>query len=364
MDNKIKVVCAECQTKVNLIIEKIKIEVVKFRCPECSTVLCARSPAGKNQEKIPPQQAPKESPNPSAPMEKRQQPGREADKGMGHIDSQQDKSSGKQAAPGPGKVQTDEQMKETLQAVDKEAEASGCDLRKCKRFKFNKKVLVDNQIMVEALDICENGLFLHTGRSFEVGATVQVGIQTLPGRFDLVVHATVQHDHKSIGMGLQFVDLNYDQQTKLDDLISSLEEVAGNEIEDRKVILLAGGSDTARNINKSKLVLDGFYVLQAINADQVFEILEHETPDAMLLDWQETFFQPQEMLDRIRQIPQYDNVIIIVQAALTDAYVEKEILDAGADRCFAKMDTTPAKLSQFLKQLIKEKRGKAENPTG
>ena len=364
MDNKIKVVCAECQTKVNLIIEKIKIEVVKFRCPGCSTVLCARSPTGKNQEKSPPQQAPKESANPSAPMEGRQQPGREADKGMGHIDPQQDKSSGKQAAPGPGKVQTDEQIKETLQAVDKEAEASGCDLRKFKRFKFNKKVLVDNQIMVEALDICENGLFLHTGRSFEVGATVQVGIQTLPGRFDLVVHATVQHDHKSIGMGLQFVDLNYDQQTKLDDLISSLEEVVGNEIEDRKIILLAGGSDTARNINKSKLVLDGFYVLQAINADQVFEILEHETPDAMLLDWQGTFFQPQEMLDRIRQIAQYDNVIIIVQAALTDAYVEKELLDAGADRCFAKMDTTPAKLSQFLKQLIKEKREKAENPTG
>jgi len=358
MDNKIKVVCPKCQTKLNLAVEKIKSEVIKFKCPGCSTVLRGKIPAGKiNQEERPSQQTPKESAKPTAPSEERQKPGREADKGMGHIDPQQDELSEKQAAPGPERVQTDEQVNETLQAVDKEAKASGADMRKYKRVKFNKKVLVDNQIMVEALDISENGLFLHTGRSFEVGSTVQVGIPTLPGRFDLVVQATVQHDQKGIGMGLQFIDLDYDQQTKLGDLISSLEEAASKEKEGRKIILLAGGSDTARNINKSKLVLDGFYVLQATNADQVFEILENETPDAMLLDWQESDLQPKEMLGKIRQTPQYDNVIIVVQAALTDLLVQKEILDAGADRYLAKMDTNPAKLSQIFKQLIKVREG-------
>jgi CheY-like chemotaxis protein len=60
-------------------------------------------------------------------------------------------------------------------------------------------------------------------------------------------------------------------------------------------------------------------------------------------------------LTQIRQTPQYDNVIIIVLAALTDASAQREILDAGADRYMAKMDTNPVKLSQALKQLIEER---------
>jgi CheY-like chemotaxis protein len=312
MDNKIKVVCPKCQAKLNLAVEKMKSEVVKFRCPGCSTVLRAKKPA-------------------------------------------------EQVAPEPVKEQTDaqiaDQTKEPLQSVVKEKKSSPSDLRKYKRVKFKKKVLVDNQIMVEALDISENGLFLHTGRSFEDGATVQVGIPTLPGSFDLVVQATVQHNHRGIGMGLQFVDIDDTQKDKLQKLINSLDEAAGKELEGRKIILLAGGSDTARNIIKSKLVLDGFYVLQATNADEVFEILQNETPDAMVLDWQETSFYSKGVLAQIKQTPQYDSVIIIVLAALTDAYAQKEILDAGADRYMAKMDTNPVKLSQTLKQLIEEGEG-------
>jgi CheY-like chemotaxis protein len=319
MENKIKVVCPKCQAKLNLAVEKMKCAVVKFRCPGCSTVLRAKKPADKFQEKRSIQQTPN----------------------------------------GTAKDQTDlqsaDQNDEPLSAVAKEEKSTPSDLRKYKRVKFKKKVLVDNQIMVEALDISENGLFLHTGRSFEDGATVQVGIPTLPGSFDLVVQATVQHNHKGIGMGLQFMDIDDTQKDKLQTLITSLDETSRNALEGRKIILLAGGSDTARNINKSKLVLDGYYVLQATNADEVFEILQNETPNAMVLDWQETSFYSKGLLTQIRQTPQYDNVIIIVLAALTDASAQREILDAGADRYMAKMDTNPVKLSQALKQLIEER---------
>ena len=307
MEDKIKVVCPKCQAKLNLPLEKLKCEVVKFRCPGCSTVLCARKPTDKNLEK--------------------------------NI--------------------TEQVIKEPAEQLGsaKEMQKSINNLRKYKRVKFKQKVLVDNQIMVEALDISENGLFLHTGRSFDDGAIVQVGVPTMPGCFDLVVQATVQHNHRGIGMGLQFVDVDATQMLKLQKLINSLDKAAQKELEGRKIILLAGGSDTARNINKSKLVLDGFYVLQATNADEVFEILQNETPDSMVLDWQETSFYSKGLLVQIRQTPQYDNVIVIVLAALTDASVQKEILDAGADRYMAKMDTNPARLSQALSTLIEERDG-------
>ncbi len=350
MENKIKVVCPKCQAKLNLPVEKMKCEVVKFRCPGCSTVLRARKPAGKNQDKSPIQQTPEKPAKPFGPSEELQKLAREFDNQMDQIDPESVKGS-------QPDVQTPDQTHETIQPVAREGKSSPSDLRKHKRVKFKKKVMVDNQIMVEALDISENGLFLHTGRSFEDGTTVQVGIQTLPGSFDLVVQATVQHNHRGIGMGLQFVDIDDIQKDKLQKLINSLDEAASKELEGRKVILLAGGSDTARNIIKSKLVLDGFYVLQATNADEVFEILEDETPDVMVLDWQETSFYSKGLLVQIKQTPQYDNVIIIVLAALTDAYAQKEILDAGADRYMAKMDTNPAKLSLTLKELIEEKEG-------
>ncbi|MEN8231958.1 MAG: PilZ domain-containing protein [Thermodesulfobacteriota bacterium] len=361
MKNKIKVVCPKCQAKLNLAVEKMNSEVVKFRCPGCFTVLRVKKPIDKNQEKRSRQQASKETAKPFAPSDGLQKPAREFDGEMGNADSQQDEFNEEQVVPEPADDQTVEQIlgqgKDALQPVSGEEKIRPSDLRKHKRVKFKKKVLVDNQIMVEALDISEKGLFLHTGRSFDDGATVQVGIPTLPGNFDLVVQATVQHNHRGIGMGLQFADVDDIQKIKLRKLINSLDEEARKELDGRKIILLAGGSDTARNINKSKLVLDGFYVLQATNADDVFDILQNETPDAMVLDWQETSFYSKGLLTQIRKTPQYDNVIIIVLAALTDAFAQREILDAGAERYMAKMDTNPLKLSQTLSELIEERDG-------
>jgi len=356
MENKIKVVCPKCQAKLNLPIEKMKSEVVRFRCPNCSTVLKVKKPGGidhkaKLSTQIPARQA-------TTPGSANEQQGKVKgfDKETVQATAQQD-DSGEELVISDSA--DEESIEDTLargdgslQHIPRTDHANAGNMRKDKRVKFKKKVLVDNQIMVEALDISERGLFLHTGRSFENGSVVQLGIPSLTGRFDLTVQATVRHNHRGIGMGLQFVDIDESQRTKLKKLIDSLDKAARKELEDRKVILLAGGSDTARNINKSKLVLDGFYVLQATNADAVFDILKNETPDAMVLDWQETSFYSKGLLNQIRKTPQYDNVIVIVLAALTDAHTEKEILDAGAERYMAKMDTNPAKLSKTLAELI------------
>ena len=327
MSAKIKVVCPKCKAKLKFSAEKFISDVVKFRCPGCKTVLCIKNPFPKQQTHSPPpeKQIQETEVDKPEPKEEILDIDRHLENGTGFVED------------------------------DLDEEHVKSNLRKFKRVKFKQKVLVDNQIMVEALDISENGLFLHTGRSFDDDSIVEVGIPTLPGNFDLKVQAKVQHNHRGIGMGMQFVDLDDKQKMQLEKLINSLDESARKEHEGRKIILLAGGSDTARNINKSKLVLDGFYVLQATNADQVFEILQNETPDVMVLDWQETSFCSKGLLAQIRQAPQYNNVIIIVLAPLTDSSAQREILDGGAEMYMAKMDTNPAKLSQNLSTLIEER---------
>jgi len=356
MPSKMKVVCPKCKAKLKFDPDKIADEVIKFKCPGCASVLSLRKPSPlKETSSSPPagRSESKAAENVDDPGAELSDLARSFEKEMGFAGEQE---QGKAFEEGEQKESVVENKVEGVSAEKGAAvsEKRGY-ARQFKRVKFKKKVLVNNQIMVEALDISEDGLFLHTGRSFDDGAVVDVGIPTQPGNFDLKVQAMVKHNHRGIGMGLQFVDLDEKQAEQLRKLISELDKAAAKDLEGRKKILLVGGTDTARNINKSKLVLDGFYVMQATTPQEVFKILKEDFPDAIVLEWQETTFNCKGVLATIKEDPQYDAIIRVVLAALTDSLIQKEILDAGAHKYMAKMDTNPAKLSLVLKQLIDER---------
>ena len=358
MSNKMKVVCPKCQAKLQFDPAKITSDVAKFKCPACAVVLRIKKPAperGKEAGFIrhakKPATAGQHEEAGAESSDMAQKFGQEM--GVGQED--RESNTGTFGSQDPS-VLKDKPGPESSENFTDEA-INVSETRREKRVKFKKKVLVNNQIMVEALDISEGGLFLHTGRSFEDGAVVDVGIPSQPGCFDLVVQATVRHNHRGIGMGLQFVDVDVKKKMQLKKLVKELDEATAKELEGRKKILLVGGTDTARNINKSKLVLDGFYVLQATTADEVFKTLQEEPPDALVLEWQETKFNCKGLLARINQNPANDAIIKVVLSALTDSQVQREILDSGAHKYMAKMDTNPAKLSNVLKQLIEERDG-------
>ena len=360
MPGKMKVVCPKCKAKLKFDPDKITCEKVKFKCPGCASVLCISKPVTEVEKPA------------GIPETKggtgRGEPGDDLrnlaatfEQEMGFAGDDQAEEP-EEVGPGsePETVKKDESLgmeesgdEHVDMPLADDAGTSGS--RSFKRVKFKKKVLVNNQIMVEVLDISENGLFLHTGRSFEDGAIVEVGIPTMPGNFDLKVQARVKHNHRGIGMGMQFVDLGTKQKMQLHKLISELDEAAAKELEGRMKILLVGGTDTARNIIKSKLVLDGFYVMQATSPEEVFTILDNEPPDAMVMDWQEPKFNCKGLIARIKEKPKYEAIFRLVFSALTDSSVQREILDAGAHRCMAKMDTNPARLSLVLKQIINER---------
>jgi len=329
MSTPVKVLCPKCKAKLKIDADKIPAGSVRFKCPGCGTVLRIKKPTQQQDVRFQP-----ERPTMQAA-------------GM-------DKEEPAQGKKDEARKQEEEDI---LSENQEENDTDKSNSRRFKRVKFKKKVLVDNQIMVEALDISENGLFLHTGRSFDVDAILDVAIPTAPGNFNLKMKAKVQHNHRGVGMGLMFVDIDDSQKAELHKLINSLDAAAQQELEGRMKILLVGGSDTARNINKSKLVLDGFYVMQATSVDEVFRILQKERPDAIVMDWQETEFNMRGLFYQIKEKRQYDDIIIVVLSTLTDATVQKEIIDAGADRYMTKMDASPVKLSMTLKKLIEEKKG-------
>jgi CheY-like chemotaxis protein len=354
----VKVVCPKCKARLKIASEKIVSEMVKCKCPGCGTVLRIKKPSQEQDMHSLPA-----SPAAQPTRMDKAGPGGDVSSSAQRPDSEQESADNEKV--GKTVMQTQGKKAEALEkdeedSVPEEEErsfAEAGDTRIFKRVKFKKKVLVDNQIMVEALDISENGLFLHTGRSFDMGAIVEVAIPTSAGNFDLKVQARVQHNQRGIGMGLMFIDVDDTQKAKLQKLINSLDAAAQQELEGRMRILLVGGSDTARNINKSKLVLDGFYVMQATSVEAVNKILQQERPDAIVMDWQEASFSCKELFYQIKENRQNDNIVIVVLSTLTDAAVQKEILDAGADRYMAKMDTNPVKLSMTLKKLLEERKG-------
>jgi CheY-like chemotaxis protein len=325
MSTPVKVVCPKCKARLKIAADKIVSEIVKFKCPGCQTVLRIKKPPPHYGE-------------------------------MGPVADYHAKEQATQPQTTADAFVERGEEDAVSDPEEKTGSDSG-DTRQFKRVKFKKKVLVDNQIMVEALDISEKGLFLHTGRSFDIGAIIEVAIPTAPGNFDLKVQAKVQHNHRGIGMGLMFVNLDDVLSAKLQHLVNSLDATAQQELEGRMKILLAGGSDTARNIIKSKLVLDGFYVMQATSVEEVNRILQHEQPDAIVMDWQATAFNCKGLFYQIKEKHQYDDIVIVVLSTLTDAAVQKEIIDAGADRYMTKMDASPLKLSMTLKKLIEERKG-------
>ena len=69
------------------------------------------------------------------------------------------------------------------------------------------------------------------------------------------------HCQVGIGMGLQFVELGAEQQTELKTLLTELE--TKSPARSKKRILIVDDTDTVRRMNKSRLILDGFTVLEA-----------------------------------------------------------------------------------------------------
>ena len=81
-----------------------------------------------------------------------------------------------------------------------------------------------------------------------------------------------------------------------------------------------------------------------------------ERPDAIVMDWEEKAFDCRRLLYQIRENHLPNDISIVVLSTLTDAVVQKEIIDAGADSYMAKVGTSPVKLSLTLQMLIEKKK--------
>lgn len=226
----------------------------------------------------------------------------------------------------------------------------GIEHRKQKRIPFKQQILINNSIMVNAIDITEGGLYVHTGRMFPSGSILDTSF--FIGKHPVNLKAKVQHCQEGIGMGLEFVDLNPEQKAALKSLLTELE--AKTSAAGKKRILIVDDNDSVRRMNKSRLVLDGFTVLEARDGIEAVKILQAEPIDLMITDLYMENMDGFKLITLTRQMPQLKDIPIIVFSARSTPETIDQAMNVGADLFLARTTTSPMKLSENVKALLKK----------
>ena len=224
----------------------------------------------------------------------------------------------------------------------------GLENRKHKRVVLKRLVTINNSLKLMGLDLSEGGIYVHTGRSFPIGLTVDLQLPLDKG--DIKLKARVQHSQHSIGMGLMFVGISSENLAAITDFIENFTEPQ-SEV-GKKKILLVDDNATSRKINKSKLILDGFTVLEANDGLDAIAILKKEAINLVVLDLHMEKLDGFKVLSIMRQDPEMKDIPVLVLSARSNPEEVNRAMDAGATEFLAKMTTTPVKLSARLKQYL------------
>lgn len=227
----------------------------------------------------------------------------------------------------------------------------GVEQRKKKRVLLRKEVTINNSLKVMGLDLSEGGLYVHTGRSIAPGTVVDISLPLKSGTIDL--KARVQHSNEGVGMGLMFMERTPDALALLREFIDGASVPLSEAV--RKKVLIVDDNAMNRRMNKSRLVLDGFAVLDAGNGLEAIEIMGKEQIDLVVLDLYMDKLDGFKVLSIMRSKEEWKGIpVIVLSARSTPVEVDKAIA-AGATEFLPKMTTTPVKLGERVKNHLLSK---------
>lgn len=217
------------------------------------------------------------------------------------------------------------------------------DKRKSKRVPYEVNVLIGNKIMVRGIDLSENGVFLHTGRSFKTGSIVEF-IMPMRGQW-LTVKARVKHNHESIGMGLKFINLDIVQKDMIRKYISHHPESKKKTGKSGGKVLLIDGNEQSRRIVKSRLILDGLFVSDCAHTRDALILMKTQIPDVIILDLDNMETNAVKALTFLRNASTGLDIPVIICSSTAQSTLIDKLINMGSKECLVKASTSPAKLS-------------------
>ncbi len=232
------------------------------------------------------------------------------------------------------------------------------DQRKKERIPFNKEIIINGNIKVNAIDISIGGIYLHTTHAFKRGELVKL---TLPFKEESIdVAAKVKHTQSEVGMGLMFVDLDDIKINQIKELIAYTKRQPPRIRSSKPVILFVEDNETSRRMVKHKLISEGFWVIEAINGVEAIKILNEDSIDAILLDLYMEKMNGFKVLSIIKNSPKLADIPVVVYSAKGSDEIIDKVINAGADDFLLKMVSSPSKIAEVLRTLI-DRRANPDN---
>lgn len=230
---------------------------------------------------------------------------------------------------------------------------NGEDHRKQKRIPFAEDILVDGTMLFKSIDISEGGLYVYTGRSFEGNRVVNVTLTFKDKKFTLA--AKVMHNQPGIGMGLKFINLSDEQKAIIKKIIESIINESAGYIKEKNKILLIEDNDMTRQIHKSRLFMEGFFVIEASDGIEAINLLKKRTPNLIILDLYTKKMDGFKILSILKMSPEWKYLPVIVFSAKGTQDLMEKVIKAGADEFLNKMVTSPSKLAETVKAVLQRR---------
>jgi two-component system chemotaxis response regulator CheY len=221
--------------------------------------------------------------------------------------------------------------------------------RKYIRVAFREDILIDGTKTCSTMDISKGGLYISTIQPYEVDTLIKVTIPLKKAK--LTVKAVVCHCQPGVGMGVKFLNLNAQQEAKIEELINSLKE-EDVQAQEAKNILIVEDNKTAREAIKNALLKKGFNVIEANDGIQALKLLADQPPDLLILDLHMMGMDGLKMLSLLKSDSKWKEIPVIVCSAHDKQEVKNKVIKAGAEEFISKKGLTPTKLAQYAKAVL------------
>lgn len=222
------------------------------------------------------------------------------------------------------------------------------------RIPIKISVLQDGKLIGFVRDISVDGMSVSTARPMDKGAHAVFGL-SVPGALRAIpvnglVLECVPGDVVEVG----FMDLDHLTMESLKVILQKVADAgkASAKSAVKKKVLLVEDTAQIRNVYKSRLLLDGYDVTDVDSAMEAMKYLRDFMPDVVLLDLVMPVMDGFKLLSIIRETPNMAELPVIILSAKGASSEIEKALGMGISGYLIKTTTSPAKLSQTVKEFF------------
>lgn len=222
---------------------------------------------------------------------------------------------------------------------------SNYNARKDSRFIINLEVFINGSILGHALDISENGMFIHTHVQFVSGKQITLDFRLAEGEPNLSINAVVRHAKPGVGIGIRFVNPLPEEIARIRRFVIN----GGQATTDTRIkVLIVNESPLVRRMFRGSMVLQGYDVLEAGDGREALKLIGEEQPDLVLLDPALKVMDGFQLLKAIRSDEKTKNLKVVVLATVMTPELHVKVAPYGVLDVIAKITTSPKKLAEMI----------------